>query len=79
MDTLGWIYYKKKLYDSAIEEFKSAIEKSPDNPMFHYHLGIAYNKKWEYTDAEKCITKALELNPDFKEADNARSILATFQ
>ncbi len=34
MDTLGWIYYKKALYDSAIGEFKDSLEKMPKSQYF---------------------------------------------
>jgi tetratricopeptide (TPR) repeat protein len=75
MDTLGWIYYKKELYDSAIQEFTNCVEKEPKNPIFNFHLGLAYNKKWDYMNAKKHLKKALELNKDFKGADEARKIL----
>jgi tetratricopeptide (TPR) repeat protein len=75
MDTLGWIYYKKGVYDSAIEEFSSCVEKEPENPVFNYHLGLAYNKKWDYINAKKYLERALELEKDFKGADEARKIL----
>jgi len=41
MDTMGWVYYKKGLYDSAIREFTDSLEKIPDNADVHYHLGLA--------------------------------------
>jgi tetratricopeptide (TPR) repeat protein len=75
MDTLGWIYYKKEIYDSAIQEFSNCVEKEPENPIFNYHLGLTYNKKWNYIDAKKYLKKALELEKDFKGADEARKIL----
>jgi tetratricopeptide (TPR) repeat protein len=75
MDTLGWIYYKKKLYDSAIQEFSNCVEKEPENPIFNFHLGLAYNKKEDYTNAKKYLKKALELQKDFKGADEARKML----
>ena len=79
MDTLGWVYYKKGLYDSAISEFKGCIEKNPENPIFYYHLGLAYNKKWEYNDAESALKKALSLDENFKGAETAKSILAQIE
>ncbi len=75
MDTLGWVYYKKQLYDSALLEFKNCLEKEPNNPVFHYHLGLAYNKKWDYANAEKALKKALALQDDFTGADEAKNIL----
>ncbi|HKK67097.1 MAG TPA: tetratricopeptide repeat protein, partial [Bacteroidales bacterium] len=76
-DTLGWVYYKKELYDSAIGEFESCVEQEPHNPIFHYHLGLAYNKKWKHKQAEIEFKKALEIQSDFKGADDARQKLNT--
>ncbi len=76
MDTLGWVYYKKGLYPSAVQEFTACIEKEPANPIFHYHLGLAYNKLWKYDQAKTSLAKALELQPDFNGSDEAKKILA---
>jgi tetratricopeptide (TPR) repeat protein len=43
-DTLGWAFYHKHVYTSAITLFKEAIKKEPDNALFNYHLGLAYAK-----------------------------------
>ena len=75
MDTLGWVYYKKELYDSAAGEFESCVEKDPENPIFRYHLGLAYNKLGKYGKAEENLKKALELQKDFKGAGEAQKVL----
>lgn len=75
MDTLGWVYYKKELYDNARIQFEACVEQEPDNPIFHYHLGLALNKKGEYARAEKALEKALKLQTDFDGADDARKVL----
>jgi tetratricopeptide (TPR) repeat protein len=61
MDTLGWVYFKKGLYDSAILEFLDSLEKIPDDAMVNYHLGMAYYKKGEADKAKPVLEKALEL------------------
>ncbi len=48
-DTLGWAYYQKGVYQSAIGQFQEALrlgEKrgEPDDATIHYHLGMAYEK-----------------------------------
>ena len=43
-DTLGWAFYHKGVYTSAITQFKAALKKEPDNALFNYHLGLAYAK-----------------------------------
>jgi tetratricopeptide (TPR) repeat protein len=76
MDTLGWVYYKKGLYDNAIAEFTDCLEKMPDNPTVIYHLGMAYYKKGELQNARAELTKALQLDENFTGADEAKRVLA---
>ena len=76
MDTLGWVYYKKGLYDSAIGEFADCLEKMPDNPTVIYHLGMAYYKKGDLENARAELEKALQLDESFSGADEAKRILA---
>ena len=45
-DTLGWVFYQKGAYKSAIDSFQEALKltdksKFPENPTLHYHLGLA--------------------------------------
>jgi tetratricopeptide (TPR) repeat protein len=76
MDTLGLIYYKKGLYDIAIQEFTDSLEKMPDNATIHYHLGMAYYKKGNKELARVELEKALSLNDSFDGSEEARKILA---
>ena len=75
MDTLGWIYYLKGRYLSAIAELRDSVELAPDNPMVHYHLGLAYYKNNQQDEAGTFLKKALELAPDFAGAEEARRVL----
>ena len=76
MDTLGWVYYKKGLYDSAIAELNDCIEKMNDNAMVHYHLGMVYYKVEEGAKARVALEKALALDPKFEKAEEVREVLA---
>jgi tetratricopeptide (TPR) repeat protein len=76
MDTLGWVYYKRGLYDSAIAEFIGSIEKLPNNASVQYHLGMAYYKKEDSKLAREHLRRALQLGNDFNGADEARKILS---
>jgi tetratricopeptide (TPR) repeat protein len=76
MDTLGWIYYKKGLYDLATLEFSDALAKLPENAEVAYHLGMAYYKKGDAKKARAELEKALSLNENFTGADEARKVLA---
>ena len=75
-DTLGWVYYKKGLYDSAIAEFKASLAKAPENPTIMYHLGLAYAKKGETDKARAELERALKLGDKFDGAEEAKKTLA---
>jgi tetratricopeptide (TPR) repeat protein len=75
MDTLGWIYYLKGTYLSAIAEFQDSLELSPDNAEVNYHLGMAYYKSGQNAKAKDYLKKALDLKAGFSGAEEARSAL----
>ena len=83
-DTLGWIYYQKRAYSSAVDTLRAAValaqeSKSPDNPRYHYHLGMAYSKSGERVLAREQLQRMLRMNPDSSDASDARKELATFK
>ena len=73
---MGWVYYKKGLYDSAISEFSDSLAKIPDNPSVNYHLGLAYFKKGEHEQARTYLEKALSIDENFDGAQEAKKVLA---
>jgi tetratricopeptide (TPR) repeat protein len=75
MDTLGWVYLKKGLYDSAIREFNGSLEKLPENPTVYYHLGLAHYKKGDTAAAKTALEKALASGKGFDGVEEARRIL----
>jgi tetratricopeptide (TPR) repeat protein len=75
-DTLGWVYYKKNLPGHAIPAFERAIERAPDNPTYHYHLGLAYLQAGHEKQGRSALQRALALRADFAGADDARARLA---
>jgi len=76
MDTLGWIYYKKGLYDAAIRELQGSAEKIPENASVRYHLGLAYNENGNKELAKKEFAEALRIDEEFEGSDNARKLLS---
>jgi len=75
-DTLGWVYYKKNIFGRAIVYLKEANEKITDNPTMRYHLGMAYYKNGDKEQARKELKKALELDPKFRSAEEAKDTLS---
>jgi Flp pilus assembly protein TadD len=76
-DTLGWILYKKGLINVAIPHLRRGVEQNPSNPNIHYHLGLAYSENGETANARRSFEQALKLNPQFREAEDAKRALAT--
>ncbi len=80
-DTLGWAYYQKGVYQSAISLFQESIrlnEKQgrPDDADVHYHLGLAYQKTNQPALARQQFERSLKIKPDSPDAASARKALA---
>ena len=52
-DTLAWAYYQKGLYGFAADLLQEALRNSPENPTYHYHIGMVYQKQAEYSRSQK--------------------------
>lgn len=79
-DTLGWAYYQKGVYQSAISQFQEALRLSekrgePDDSDLHYHLGLAYEKTNQNALARQQLEKAVKLSPNNADARKALSDL----
>jgi tetratricopeptide (TPR) repeat protein len=74
-DTIGWIYYKKGLTSLAIDSLKSSTQRAPENPLYNYHLALAYSKNGNKVDARKHLEKALNAKQTFDGADEAKKLL----
>lgn len=74
-DTLGWIYIKKNLADNAIEIFRELTRKEPNNPTFHYHLGVALYQKGDRPAARQALQTALRHKPSPDEAARIKELL----
>jgi cellulose synthase operon protein C len=79
-DTLGFAYFQKGVYRSAIDMFQESLrlnEKAgaADDPMVHYHLGLAYEKANQPVQARQQLERALKISPNNAEARKALSEL----
>ncbi|MFH1984411.1 MAG: tetratricopeptide repeat protein [Pseudomonadota bacterium] len=75
-DTLGWVYYRKGMLDSAIAQFRASLELNPDPAIVHYHLGLALMDRGNAEKGRIAIARALEIDPHFSAAEDARRALA---
>jgi cellulose synthase operon protein C len=80
-DTLGWAFYQKGVYESAIGMFQEAIKlaaknKEAENPTYHYHLGLAYARTEQPALARQHLERVLKIDPKYSSADDVRKQLA---
>ncbi len=75
-DTLGWAFYHKHVYTSAINLFKEAVKKEPDNALFNYHLGLAYAKSGQAALARQQLDRVVKLKPNFPDVEELRRAVA---
>ena len=60
IDTLGWVYYKRGLSKSAIEQFQKAIQREPNSGFYHYHLGLAFMQAGDNVRGRTTLEQALK-------------------
>jgi len=74
-DTIGWIYIKKNLSDSAIEIFRDLTIKVKDNSTYHFHYGLALQQKGDKNNALKEFKLALQLKPKKPEEEQLNALI----
>ena len=74
-DTLGWIYYKKGLVDTAYPLISESAGKLKNNASIRYHHGMVLAKKGKNKEAASELNAALSLDPKFPGADEAKKTL----
>jgi tetratricopeptide (TPR) repeat protein len=77
-DTLGWIYLKKNMYDSALQSFQAAVNHSPGNMTFRYHLGATLFQMGNKARAKTELETALAATPKSEDEPKIRDLLARF-
>jgi predicted O-linked N-acetylglucosamine transferase (SPINDLY family) len=67
---LGLVRFRNKDFDSAIRLIQEAVEREPDNPIYHANLGNVLKDAGRLPDAIAAYRHALELNPAYAEIHN---------
>lgn len=78
-DTLGWVYVRKGLGRLGVPHLEQSVYKDPRNPLYQFHLGLAYLDAGERTKAKSALEQALRLNENFEGATEAKKALATLK
>jgi tetratricopeptide (TPR) repeat protein len=63
IDTLGWVYAKRGLNQSAIQVLSSLVKKYPNEPVFRYHLAVVLLQEKHANDAKRELLAALSQHP----------------
>lgn len=74
-DTMGCLYLKKGLRDSALQVFGNLVKKYPNYPTFRYHLGAALLEKGDKKSAKKELQGALADHPSRQDEARIRELL----
>jgi tetratricopeptide (TPR) repeat protein len=88
IDTLGWVYYKKNLYDLAADQLQKAVAldeaaaraaKVSPSPTYQFHLGMALKGKGDKEGSRRALEASVRLGEQkpFPYADQARQALAS--
>ncbi|HEY0905741.1 MAG TPA: tetratricopeptide repeat protein, partial [Methylophilus sp.] len=67
---LGAEYFRLQRYEVALEEFNTAIEKSPSYALAHNGLGLVYSVLGDAGKAETAFVRAIQLEPGNSESHN---------
>ena len=75
-DTLGWIFYKRGVYQRALSLLRESAAKLPEDPEVQYHLGMASLKVGDRETARKALTFVAKSPTSFVGKDEATKALA---
>ena len=75
-DTLGLVYIKKNLHDSAIGLYRELVRTNPERATYHYHLGVALAQKGNKPEAKKALEAALRSKPARDEESKIRELMS---
>ena len=72
-DTLGWTYYRMKMYPLAVKYLESATSKQP-TAIRKYHLAMAYWNAGDANRGRQTLEAALKMDSSLPEAQIARQM-----
>jgi predicted Zn-dependent protease len=75
-DTIGFIYWKQHLNDSALQTFRTVVLRVPENATYRLHYANALLTQGDKAAARMQLEAALLKNPAKDEESEIRSLLA---
>ena len=63
---LGLSYYQQGKYRRAVEVLLAEAKENPQDALIHRILGLSYHRLGNQDQAETCLRRSLELQPDFE-------------
>jgi tetratricopeptide (TPR) repeat protein len=72
-DTLGWVLYRRAVYDLAVKHLESSVSKKP-TALPYYHLAMAYMKAGKEERGRAALNNALRLDSSLPEAKVAQAM-----
>jgi tetratricopeptide (TPR) repeat protein len=75
LDTVGFIYLKKNLTDSAVRVFQDLVQRFNMSATYHYHLALALAQKGDRAGALAQLDLALQCKPGKEEEGRIREMI----
>ncbi len=75
-DTLGWIYFLRGSYPSALELIQESVAKLPNDPEIQFNLGMVNYMMGNEDAARTAFQRALQINagPEFSDRDECKKL-----
>ena len=79
INNLGTVYFAKKSYRRAIEQYRKALRIRPDSSSILSNLGTAYFARKNYDEAAKAYQEAVAIDPEVFDNHNTQGTLVQDQ
>jgi tetratricopeptide (TPR) repeat protein len=75
LNTYGWVRYRQGQYGEAVSYLRRAASATPDDPLMHYHLGMALLASGQPEEARAELERAISATKPFPGREAARRAL----
>ena len=75
LDTMAWVEVKTGRSAEAVPVLEQVVKRSPDQPVFNYHLGMAYYESGDHKQAAVYLAKAVDSGRTFQGLGEAKTTL----